>query len=203
MIQHLLLVSFAAPALLMADPCAVVLFGLPSRMRHGVGHLLAPGRSLRRVLALSTRMTVAWPTYALVLWLWHLPGPYEAALRSRLLHHLEHVLFFGSAVLFWWPMLCPSPRLRPISHPAARVAYLILGALQSAALGLVLASRPEPLYANYAATAATWGLTASDDQALGGVLMWSVGAAVDMAAAFVHRCWSHRPGVDRNVCGGS
>jgi putative membrane protein len=67
-------------------------------------------------------------------------------------------------------------------HPAARVAYLVLGALQSAALGLLLSSRAEPLYPAYAATAPAWGLTPAEDQAWGGLLMWGVGSAVDMAA---------------------
>jgi cytochrome c oxidase assembly factor CtaG len=65
------------------------------------------------------------------------------------------------------------------------VAYLVLGALQSAALGLLLSSRPEPLYASYAATAPAWGLTGAEDQALGGMLMWTVGALVDMAAVLL------------------
>jgi cytochrome c oxidase assembly factor CtaG len=71
----------------------------------------------------------------------------------------------------------------PLPHPAARVAYLVLGALQSAALGLVLSTRPEALYTTYAETAGAWGIPPADDQAWGGVLMWSVGSAVDMAAA--------------------
>jgi putative membrane protein len=126
-------------------------------------------------------MAVAWPAYVVVLWLWHLPPAYEATLRMDLLHDLEHVLFFGTAALFWWPALGAAPRVAPAPHPGARIAYLLLGALQSAALGLLLSSQPEPLYASYAATATAFGLTAAEDQALGGILMWAVGAAVDMA----------------------
>ena len=33
-----------------------------------------------------------------------------------------------------------------------------------------------------AATALAWGLTPAEDQAWGGILMWTVGSAVDMAA---------------------
>jgi putative membrane protein len=182
MAQHLLLVSIAAPALLLADPFAVTLWGLPAPARRAAGRLLAPGRALRRALAFATRMTVTWPAYVLVLWLWHLPGPYEAALRSGLLHDLEHVLFFGTALLFWWPALSPAPHVGRSPHPAARVAYLVLGALQSAALGILLSTRSQALYPAYAAAAPAWGLSPTDDQAWGGVLMWSVGSAVDMAA---------------------
>ena len=36
-----------------------------------------------------------------------------------------------------------------------------------------------------ARTALAWGLTPADDQRWGGVLMWSVGSAVDMAAVLL------------------
>jgi cytochrome c oxidase assembly factor CtaG len=182
MAQHLLLVSIAAPALLLADPFPVALWGVPARARRAIARLFVNAHPCRRALARVTHMTVTWPLYVLALWLWHLPGPYDAALRSGVLHDLEHVLFFGAAVLFWWPVLAPGPRLAPLPHPAARVAYLVLGALQSAALGLLLSTRPDALYATYAATAPAWGISPADDQRWGGILMWSVGSAVDMAA---------------------
>jgi putative membrane protein len=200
MAQHLLLVSIAAPALLLADPFAVTLWGLPRRARRAVARHLAPGRGLRRAWTMSTRMALTWPAYVLVLWLWHLPGPYDAALRSGLLHDVEHGLFFGAAVLFWWPVLSPGPRAGPAAHPAARVASLVLGALQSGALGLLLSTRDDALYPTYAATAPAWGLTPAEDQAWGGVLMWTVGAAVDMAAVLyvVARALSTPPFLDRS-----
>lgn len=197
MAQHLLIVSIAVPALLLADPCAVMLWGLPDRARHAVGRLLTRGRPARQLVRAATRMWVAWPAYVAVLWLWHIPALYEAALRSGPLHDLEHLMFFAVALLFWWPALAPAPRFDPPPHPAARIAYLVLGALQSGALGLVLSSRTEPLYSSYAASASAWGLAPAEDQALGGVLMWTVGAAVDMAAVLLvlGRVLSARGGV--------
>ena len=185
MAQHLLLVSVAAPALLVADPFAIMLWGLPARVRLVFGRALAPRSTLRHVGAVVTRMTVTWPVYVLVLWLWHLPGPYDAALRSGPLHDIEHLAFFGAALLFWWPILSPAPRLSPVRHPAARVVYLVLGALQSAALGLLLASSAAPLYMTYATGIPRSELTATEDQMWGGVLMWSVGSAVDMLAVLL------------------
>lgn len=201
MAQHLLLVSVAAPALLLADLFAPILWGLPDGLRRTLGRMLTPGRPLRRVVTYGTRMALTWPAYVLVLWLWHLPGPYEAALRSGVVHDVEHILFFGAAVLFWWPALTPAPRVAPAPHPAARVTYLVLAALQSAALGLWLSSRAEPLYTSYAATAPAWGLTGAEDQTWGGVLMWSVGSAVDMAAVLfvLARVLSARAFLDPSV----
>ena len=182
MAQHLLLVSLAAPALLLADPFAVTLWGLPARGRSFLAAGFRQRHPVRRALGGLTRPQIAWPVYVVVLWLWHLPAAYEAALRSGPLHDVEHALFFGTAVLFWWPVLRPAPHVTATPHAALRVAYLVLGAIQSAALGLLLASRSAPLYTTYVSTAPAWGLSSAEDQVWGGVLMWTVGAAVDMAA---------------------
>jgi cytochrome c oxidase assembly factor CtaG len=131
-----------------------------------------------------TRMPVAWITYAVVLWGWHVPAAYDSALADGLLHDVEHVAFFVSAVTFWWPVLDPAPHVGRSAHAGLRVIYLVTGALQSAALGLLLAGSPVPLYTSYIAREAE-GLSALDDQALGGVVMWGVGGAVDMLVLLV------------------
>ena len=109
----------------------------------------------------------------------------RAALGDRLLHDLEHLVFFGSAILFWWPVVSPAPHFgRPV-HPALRVVYLVTGALQGAALGLLLAASPVVLYPTYAAPREPGTLSPLEDQALGGVVMWAVGGAVDMLAVIL------------------
>ena len=185
MIQHLLLIAVAAPALLLADPLAALLWSLPARIRVRAGRLLVRGALLRRALWGATRMPVAWLGYAAVLWGWHLPSAYESALADRLLHDLEHLAFFVTAVLFWWPVIDPAPHLGKPRHPALRVVYLVTGALQSAALGLVLTVSPIVLYSSYAPAVERRTLSPLEDQALGGVVMWGFGGAVDMLAVIV------------------
>ncbi|HEV8642279.1 MAG TPA: cytochrome c oxidase assembly protein [Methylomirabilota bacterium] len=185
MVQHVLLVAVAAPALLLADPLAALLWALPAGARVRAGRLLVRGAPLRRIWWAVTRAPVAWLGYALVLWLWHLPPAYDAALEDRLLHDLEHLAFFASAVLFWWPVINPAPHLGRALHPGSRVVYLVLGALQSAALGLLLAASPIVLYSSYAAPPEPGTLNPLDDQALGGVVMWGFSGAVDMLAVLL------------------
>jgi cytochrome c oxidase assembly factor CtaG len=119
------------------------------------------------------------------MWLWHLPLAYDATLSDPLVHDLEHLAFFGGAMLFWWPVINPAPRLGRPLHPGLRVVYLVAGALQSAILGLLLASSQTVLYASYTAALPPWELTPLDDQALGGVVMWGVTGAVDMLAVIL------------------
>ena len=185
MVQHLLLLKLAAPALLLANPLPVVLWGLPRPARLWGGAPLRPGGSLRGLWRALSAMPVAWLLSALALWLWHAPVAWEAALGDRLVHDLEHVVLFGAGVLFWWPLLGAAPRLRPAAHPGAQMAYLLLGAFQEAVLGLLLTMSPWVLYPTYAALAAGAGVSALEDQWWGGVIMWSAGGAIDMLAVLV------------------
>jgi putative membrane protein len=185
MVQHLLLIAVAAPLLLLADPFPALVWALPSPLRGRVGRALRRDRWLRQTGAVLTALPVAWTLHVAVVWLWHAPIAYDAAVADRFVHDVEHLAFFGSAALFWWPVIHPAPRLRPRASYAARMAALVLGALQGALLGLLLALSPQLWYASYARTASLWGLTPLEDQAAGGMVMWGVGGAIDMLAVLV------------------
>jgi putative membrane protein len=181
MAQHLLLMMAAVPLLLLADPLPAVLWALPAPARRRAGACLAEGAAPRRAWRALTRLPVAWGLYAFVLWFWHLPAAYDAALAVAWLHDLEHLSFVAAAVVFWWPVIGPAPRVAAPAPPVARVVYLVLAAFSGGALGVLLAVSPTPLY-GYAASGAG---SALEDQAWGGVLMWAVGGAIDMAAVLV------------------
>ena len=86
MVQHLLLIAVAAPLLLLADPFAALLWVLPSPLRAAAGRLLRPALLLRRLGLRLTALPVAWLVGALVVWLWHLPIAYDAAVGDRVIH---------------------------------------------------------------------------------------------------------------------
>jgi cytochrome c oxidase assembly factor CtaG len=175
MAQHLLLMMVAVPMLLLADPLPAVLWALPAALRRGASAWLTEASPPRRAWRALTRPPVAWTFYALVLWCWHLPAAYDAALARAWLHDLEHVSFVAAAVVFWWPIIAPAPRVAAPPSPVARVVYLVLAAFSGGALGVLLAASPAPLYAYASADPLA-------DQTWGGVLMWAVGGAIDMAA---------------------
>jgi putative membrane protein len=176
MLQHLLLITVAAPLLLLADPFVALLWGLPAPVRALAGRLLRPGALARRLWSGLTVMAVAWLAHVLVIWLWHLPVAYDAAVSDRLLHDLEHLAFFVTALLFWWPIVQPAPRLRARTAYGSRVVYLVLAAGQTGLLGLLLTLSPQAWYRSYASL---------EDQSLGGVVMWGLGGAVDMLAVLI------------------
>ena len=146
MIQHMLFTMLVPPLLLMANPFPVMLWGLPTNIRHQLGHLLTRQGPLRQLLWASTLLPVAWIIYVVTLWSWHHPSAYQAALRSDLVHDLEHMMFFGASVLFWWPIINPAPR--PHGHIAYgwRILYLALATLQNTALAIMLSLTQQVLY---------------------------------------------------------
>jgi cytochrome c oxidase assembly factor CtaG len=178
MVQHVLLMMVGVPALLLADPLPALAWALPAGARAGLRRLLRRRAPARRAWTILTRLPVAWVVWALVLGGWHLPAAYDATLAGGFLHDLAHVTLTGAAVVFWWPVLGAAPRTATSPAPA-RVVYLVLAAFASSALGIALAASPVPLYA-YPDTAE--GPSRLDDQAWGGIVMWAVGGAIDMAA---------------------
>jgi cytochrome c oxidase assembly factor CtaG len=175
MVQHLLLIIVAAPLLLLADPLPTFLWALPRPIRHKVGRLLRRDAVGRKGFWAVTWMPVAWLVFVGNLWAWHYPAAYQAALRHEFIHDLEHLAFFGTALLFWWPIINPAPRvhgrLHP-GHPTLHILYLVTAAAQSVALGAVIALPGRVLYPFYAVALRLWGLSPLNDQALGGGIMW-------------------------------
>jgi cytochrome c oxidase assembly factor CtaG len=178
MIQHMLLIMVAAPALLLADPFPIVVWTLPPAVRFRARRGLTRASMAGRMWRAATALPVAWIVSACIIWVWHLPRAYDAALSDRWLHDLQHLSFFAGALLFWWPVIHPAPRFRAGAPYPLRVVYLVLGAFQTAALGLVLTLAPTVLYRSYAADALA-------DQTWGGIVMWSAGGAIDMIAVLV------------------
>jgi cytochrome c oxidase assembly factor CtaG len=173
MAQHLLLTMTAAPLLLLGNPLPLVLWGLPPNVRRRLAVPFRRGAWPRFALSTLTFWPLAGLLHVASVWVWHLPLLYDAAAEHELVHALEHVIFFGTALLFWWPIIRPAPRLGPRLHPGLQIAYLLAATAQSTALGMLLAVPERAFYPHYARIATTLGISAVEDQMLGGGLMWS------------------------------
>ncbi|MGQ9427506.1 cytochrome c oxidase assembly protein [Gilvimarinus sp. F26214L] len=166
MAQHMLL-FFAAPLLVLARPVPVYLWALPVRWRRFlVRPFLSPG--LGGLWAgLSSPLTV-WALYALVLWGWHAPMFYQAALAIPWVHDLEHFSFLFSGLLLWWAVFRPGTR--------ARGMLILFGTmLHSGLLAALMSFSTRPWYPAYVDSTIQWGLTPLQDQQLAGALMWVLG----------------------------
>jgi putative membrane protein len=182
MIQHLILLVAAAPLLAFGRPVAI-LAGLPRWPRRRLGRIANAFRPLR---GLPGNPVVVWCSGTVALWAWHLPKLYEWALRTEVLHGLEHASFLAAGFLMW--RLVPGIADHRLSHAAA-VGLIFATALQSAALGAILAFASRPLYSVHTAGASAWGLTPIADQQLAGAVMWIPPGVIYLAtmAVLLHR----------------
>ena len=139
MLQHMAFVLVAAPLIAAS------------------GYVQRPG-PLRSLLVVGV-------LHAAALWAWHMPVLYDAALRSDLLHALEHLSFVVTAVLFWDAVF-------DLSVDRFKRAGLVFATmLQSGALGALLVFATAPLYESHVFD----GTGAPDplrDQQLAGAIMW-------------------------------
>ena len=175
MVQHLLLLMVSPLLVLLADPFVHCLWGVPKKLRYGIGRLFVRRSIFRSVIWGLTLMPVTWPLYVLNLWAWHSPVLYQLALREPGVHDAEHVLFFFTALLFWWPIVNPSPRLHGQISYGYRITYLVAATLQNTLLGMAISIPERVLYPFYATVPQLRALAPIDDQALGGGIMWVSG----------------------------
>jgi cytochrome c oxidase assembly factor CtaG len=120
---------------------------------------------------------VTWVVFAAVMWASHFSSLYDAALENEAVHVLEHAIFLGAGLLFWWPVVGADPSPWRLPHPA-RVGYLFLGMPQSSFLGLAIVSAPHVLYPHYSTLVRSWGPSPLLDQQWAGGLMWVIGDLV-------------------------
>ena len=202
MVQHMLLTLVAPPLLLAAGPITLLLrASSPATRRRWILPLLHS----RVVRALSFPV-VAWVLFAAVMWGSHFSPLFDLSLENELVHRLEHGLFLGSALLFWWPIVGPDPSPWRMGR-GARVAYAGLQMPQNTFLAVAITFASAPLYNHYATNVRDWGPTALEDQQIAGGLMWLGGdvafivAVIGLVAAWMRAEERRSVGEDRRLAG--
>jgi hypothetical protein len=183
MVQHLLLMMVAPPLLWLGNPLFPLLRGLPRPIRTYWAVPLLRSPALNRWFTRLTNPWVALALYTAVTWVWHAPAVYELALRSSGWHYLQHVCFLGSALLFWYPVVRPYPS-RPSWSSWLLFPYLILADVQNTVLSALFTFSSRILYPYYAEMPRLAGVSALEDQAAAGVLMWVPGSLVFLLPLF-------------------
>jgi cytochrome c oxidase assembly factor CtaG len=170
----------APPLLTLGEPVLVWLWALPPGMRRTVGRAWRDTRTLRASWRFITMPVVVWLLHAAAIWVWHLPGLYDRALRDPVTHVAEHLTFLGTALLFWW--LLTDRRARRRLGTGGATFYLFTAALSDTLLGAALSLSRRPWYSGHWGTTIPWGLTPLEDQQLAGLLMWVPAGLVYLAA---------------------
>ena len=171
MAQHLLLMTVAAPLILLGAPVITLFHGLPGRSAGDALDLLLQNPTVRQ---LSRRMTHPW-----LCWLvgtsavvgWHVPALFELAIQSTVWHEVEYACFFTAGLFFWWPVVQPWPGLAASPRWGIPV-YLFLATLPCDALSAFLAFCDRVVYPHYLSPHRLSNLSPLADQAAAGALMW-------------------------------
>lgn len=172
MVEHVLL-AFAVPPLLLLGVPRPVLLPLFER------------RVTRRVVRALTRPTRAAMLFLTVLFLWYMPGAFNATLANLALRVVAGLSILAVALLFWWPVIEPFPSWDRELADLGKLLYLFAGSTALKVLGFILAVVPRPIYTLPAARQPLWGLSALSDQQYAGWLMVGAGTLVLLAAATV------------------
>jgi putative copper resistance protein D len=134
-----------------------------------------------RVVKVIAHPLVAWLLFTAVMWGSHVSPLFDAALEDPLLHDIEHALYLGTALLFWWPVVGRDPSPWRLPYPA-RVFYLALQMPLNSLLGVAILFSGQVLYPHYMTTGRTWLPSPLEDQQLAGAIMWGVGDAAFLVA---------------------
>jgi putative membrane protein len=173
MVQHILLMTVAAPLILLGAPAITLLHGLPrSFVRDTLGPVIRWG-PVHRVGCICTHPAVCWLAGTVAVIGWHIPAAFDLALQSHCWHEIEHACFFGAGLLFWWPVIRPWPSVGDSPRWSVPL-YLFFATLPCDALSAFLAFCDHVVYRPYLSARGAFNLLPLQDQELAGALMWVI-----------------------------
>jgi putative membrane protein len=182
MVQHELLMLVGVPLLIAGRTFPTCLWGVPSVWRP-VAARVFQARGTAETWRVLTAPVVAWVLHGTVIWIWHVPRLYELAVRDEAVHAMQHAMFVGTSVLFWWGLVYG--RYGRVGYGAS-VFYVFTTAVHTGILGAVFTLTPAPLYAVYADRAPD----PLADQQLAGIVMWvPAGLILTLAGLGLFAAW--------------
>jgi putative membrane protein len=122
---------------------------------------------------------VAFPLWAVNLYLWHVPFFHEAAVRHDVVHALQHFCFVAFGANMWMALLGPLPKPAWFGN-LARLGYIIAVRFTGAILGNVLVFGGHIFFPIYAAGERAHGITPGGDQNAAGAVMMVEGSILTL-----------------------
>jgi putative membrane protein len=175
MIEHEIMMAVSAPLVVLANPVGTLLWGLPHHLRVFVGRMMR-----KKIVSTSWRWlsegTQATALHGIAIWAWHAPALFDEAVTNVMIHRLQHLSFFLSALLFWWSVFRRS-------EAGAAAWHVFITMLHTSVLGALMALAPRVLYGAQTTTSIRWGLSPLEDQQLAGIIMWVPAGTIYAGAA--------------------
>jgi putative membrane protein len=183
MVQHLLLMTFAAPLILLGAPAETFIYGMPHRLV-AVTRRAFQSTGLHQVSSALTHPVICWLGAAGTLVAWHIPAVFVLGLRSQMWHGIEQASFLATGLLFWWPVVQPW-RSTTKWPEASLLVYLFLATLPCDILSGFLVFCDRVVYPVYFSSSQPFGLSALEDQQCAGALMWTCVTLVYLIAGVI------------------
>ncbi len=183
MIQHKLVIVFAAPLMLLANPFPFMLWALPTRLRRQAARPFRRGALVRQGLSKVGHPVVTWLIFITIYIGWHDPMAYNMALSHEWVHDMQHISFAVGSLLYWWPIIGAAPRVHGKFPAWGKIAYLLVTIPPNMLIGVSIAYASSVTYTYYLSVPRIWGLTVMQDQQLGGVIMWIPGSQMFLMVA--------------------
>ena len=171
MVQHLLLMTVAAPLILLGAPAITLLHGLPQRFVLSVPGPFSRFPPLQAVGSILTHPVFCWLASTAAVIGWHVPALFEMGMRSERWHAVEHACFFAAGLLFWWPVVRPWPSLARWPQWSVPL-YLFLATLPCDALSAFLTFCNRVVYPHYLSAERLFDISPLGDQECAGAVMW-------------------------------
>jgi cytochrome c oxidase assembly factor CtaG len=171
MVDHVLLMAVAPPLILLGAPFRSFVHGLPKRFdRQGLARFLRWSH-LQRLGRVLGHPMFCWLAATVALIGWHVPFAFELGMRSNLWHEVEYACFFGTGLLFWWPVIRPWPNV--VRGPRwSIVLYLFFATMPCDMLSAFLTFCDRVVYPCYLSGNRHFGISPLQDQESAGALMW-------------------------------
>lgn len=192
MVQHLILFVVTPWLLAYTRPGLGMWWGLSAPARKRIGTSAGTHPIVRWLHRASRNPTLIVIVFTAVLWLWHTPALYNAALRSDFLHAVEHFSFMAGAYLLWgWLVNVQQSKAGPNSdRQGIAILIVFITVMQSGVLGAILTFARTPMYDMHAGYTELWGLGLLQDQQIAGLLMWvPMGLTFTLVALLLFRSW--------------
>ena len=187
MVQHLLLMTFAAPLILLGAPVKTLGHGMPDRLAKVMGESFRSSGLHQMLSALTHSLcwpVICWLGAASTLVVWHIPAVFVLGLQSQMWHGIEQASFLATGLLFWWPVVQPW-RSASKWPEAALLVYLFLATLPCDILSGFLVFCDRVVYPVYFSSSQGFGFSALEDQQCAGALMWTCVTLVYLIAGAI------------------
>jgi len=185
MIQHLLLIMLVPPLLWLGQPFPLGIWGMPAFARRLTITAFSQKSPFRNLLVKLASPGVVWFIFVALLWGWHDPSVYNAALRNELVHDLEHFSFFGIGMLYWWLLTGAAPVFTRRLTAGSRMILAVAAVPPNMFAGIFIAFSNTVIYTHYLSVPRLFHISALTDQRAGGLIMWIPGSMMFILAALI------------------